>query len=439
MSLEISRRALLAGAACAALPAMAQEDLKGWFDRAIDLQPAEARKLLAGIDASSLSADERQDLRIVLKGLDRQIEMRALFPTSGNSPYAVHPRGDKWRDADFELLQSEAARGVAPPVFMIDQLLQRPELQPYVDTLKQVRALSKPGDGVWRLPGGERYFELRLDGPPEEAYRRCQDAIRSLSARAAAILRNEGLTRGSLGDRFRALLQRPDLLFTSDKDAVAAMNATIDRFRLRAAEQFPAGTDLAGHVEVMNPPGKRGYRDWDRQIYYPDFHDLPARPSWTLTTAAYHEAVPGHLLQFPIERAAAPHPLRLRFAPGYAEGWAIYAESLCDDMGLLGPLDQLGFAQSMLYRLVRVTADIEIHTRRASRQQAVKAYADLIGFALIFPFDVDVDRSCVEPAGFAADALTMLEIRRLKKGDPRAFHHAILRRGPLPIGELAAT
>jgi uncharacterized protein (DUF885 family) len=438
MNLQISRRTLLAGAACAALPAMAQDSLKGWFDRAMKLEPAAARKLLAGVDPSNLSADERQDLRIVLIGLERQAELRQLFPTDGTSPYVVNPRRNALSDADFERMQSEAARGVVPPIFMIDQLLERPDLQRHAETLRQLRAIAKPGDGVWRLPGGEHYFALRLDGSPDESHRRCSDAIHALSARAEAILRNQGLSRGTLGDRFRAFLKRPDLLFRSDQEAVAAMNAAIDRFRLKAFEQFRSGTDISGKVEVMDPPGKRGYRDFDRMVYFPDLHDLPARPSWTLTTVAYHETLPGHLLQYPFQRVAAPHPLRLRFAPGYAEGWAIYAESLADDMGLLGPLEQLGYLQSMLYRLVRVTADIEIHARRASREQAVKSYADLIGFELIFPFAVDVDRSCIEPAGFAADALTMLEIRRLKQGDPREFHYAILRRGPLPISELAA-
>ena len=89
---------------------------------------------------------------------------------------------------------------------------------------------------------------------------------------------------------------------------------------------------------------RRGYRA--PPVYYPDLASVHERPRFTLTTVAYHETLPGHLLQLRRQADAAPTPAQVRSAPGYAEGWAIYAESLADRMGLLSPVEQVGFCQS---------------------------------------------------------------------------------------------
>ena len=88
----------------------------------------------------------------------------------------------------------------------------------------------------------------------------------------------------------------------------------------------------------------------------------------------------------------------MRHAPGYPEGWAIHAEGLADDMGLLSPVEQLGFIQSILFRLARVTADIGIHLRGWGRARAVHYLEETVGFELFFPFAVEVDRYAAEPA-----------------------------------------
>jgi uncharacterized protein (DUF885 family) len=146
------------------------------------------------------------------------------------------------------------------------------------------------------------------------------------------------------------------------------------------------------------------------------------------------------MLQFRRQFLAHPHPLQLRYAAGYSEGWAIYAESLVDRIGLLSPVEQLGFIQSVLFRLARVTADIGIHFHRWDRARAIHYLQETVGFELFFPFDVEVDRYCAEPAGFAGDALSAITLRRLgaarmKRGPAamRSFHDAVLNHGPLNV------
>jgi uncharacterized protein (DUF885 family) len=185
--------------------------------------------------------------------------------------------------------------------------------------------------------------------------------------------------------------------------------------------------------------GRRGYRE--AGAYYPDLASVHDRPAWTLTTVAYHETLPGHLLQLARQAEAEAHPLQARYAPGFSEGWAIYAESLADRMGHLSPVEQLGYIQSLLFRLARVTVDLGIHLHRWDRSKALRYFDEVVGFELFFPFAVEVDRSIAEPAGFAGDALIALELIRLarpKRGaaETRAFHEAALRHGPLSIEAL---
>jgi uncharacterized protein (DUF885 family) len=197
-------------------------------------------------------------------------------------------------------------------------------------------------------------------------------------------------------------------------------------------------------TEADERAARRGYRDPPSTAgpgaYYPDLSAVQERPDWTLTTVAYHESIPGHLLQLRRQALADPHPLQVRYAAGYSEGWAIYAESLADRIGLLSPLQQLGFLQSVLFRLARVTADIGIHLHRWDRPRAIRYLEDTVGFELFFPFAVEVDRYAAEPAGFAGDALAALALRHRAPAAPaaaRAFHDRVLNRGPLSVEAIA--
>ena len=93
--------------------------------------------------------------------------------------------------------------------------------------------------------------------------------------------------------------------------------------------------------------------------------DQTAFSPWRELTTVHHEGVPGHHLQ--ITRAAdAPHLNRwqrlLGGVSGHAEGWALYAERLMDELGHLSdPADRLGMLDQQAYRAARVVVDIGVH------------------------------------------------------------------------------
>ncbi len=91
-------------------------------------------------------------------------------------------------------------------------------------------------------------------------------------------------------------------------------------------------------------------------------------PRWWLETVWFHEGVPGHHLQL---GAIAVHDDVSRFqrvlgtTSGHAEGWALYAENLADELGWFAdPGTRIGYLSAQLMRAVRVVVDIGLHTDR---------------------------------------------------------------------------
>jgi uncharacterized protein (DUF885 family) len=109
--------------------------------------------------------------------------------------------------------------------------------------------------------------------------------------------------------------------------------------------------------EDLNQPGK---------IWFP----LVGRsrfPTWDGVTTVFHEAVPGHHLQFGAVRTASlTRSHRLGFHSAHGEGWALYAERLMDELGRFErPEFRLGFLSMQLFRAARVVLDIGVHTGRS--------------------------------------------------------------------------
>jgi uncharacterized protein (DUF885 family) len=435
------------------------------------------RGVLTGLGAAVLLAPapawadpaEAAIAAMVRRGEARDAALRRAFPfgkADGTSPYVISQRHGAWLDlaapdaagrldAETDRLRADAARGIVPPAFILNGLIaaQRPlegaAVQRQRAALETLRSKAGDAPGVWRLPGGRAYYAARLhaatgtDWTPDALDARVGAAIRRCLARADRLLDGLGLARGSVGARLRALKARPEHLYTDDEAgrarAVADMNAALARLRPRLAAAFNPPIP-PGEVRRMSPADERARRRGYREppFYYPDLAAVRDRPSFTLTTVAYHETIPGHLLQLRRQADAAPTPLQIRYAPGYAEGWAIYAESLADRMGLLSPVEQIGFLQSLLFRLARVAADIGLHWHRWDRARALRFLEETVGFELFFPFSQEVDRYAVEPAGFAGDAavaLTLIELAQ-RRGDIRAFHDRVLNRGPLSVEAL---
>jgi len=88
--------------------------------------------------------------------------------------------------------------------------------------------------------------------------------------------------------------------------------------------------------------------------------------TWRETTTVYHEGVPGHHLQIgqAVYNRARLNTYRRQLAgtSGHAEGWALYAERLMEELGYLDdPGDRFGMLDGQRMRAARVVLDIGVH------------------------------------------------------------------------------
>jgi uncharacterized protein (DUF885 family) len=146
-----------------------------------------------------------------------------------------------------------------------------------------------------------------------------------------------------------------------------------------------AVAELAGtHFDVPEPVRRLECRiapTHDGGIYYTSPSDDFSRPgrmwwsvpegvtrfgTWRETTTVFHEGVPGHHLQLgqAVYNSALLNTWRRQLAgtSGHAEGWALYAERLMDELGWLSdPGDRLGMLDGQRMRAARVVLDIGVH------------------------------------------------------------------------------
>ncbi|MBI5089400.1 MAG: DUF885 domain-containing protein, partial [Actinobacteria bacterium] len=151
------------------------------------------------------------------------------------------------------------------------------------------------------------------------------------------------------------------------------LQAMTDEALRRSAEHFeipevmnrcealipPAGSAAAAYYTGPSEDFSRPGRTW-----YPAF-GRTSFPMWGDVTTCYHESVPGHHLQIAYAKLQSEHLSRFQrgsFVSGHGEGWALYAERLCDELGWFeNPDHRLGFLCGQQLRAVRVIVDIGMH------------------------------------------------------------------------------
>jgi uncharacterized protein (DUF885 family) len=92
-------------------------------------------------------------------------------------------------------------------------------------------------------------------------------------------------------------------------------------------------------------------------------------PLWWLRSTWFHEAVPGHHLQVGyamLQRERLSRFQRIEYVSGHAEGWALYAERLMDELGFFDePAYELGYLVGQELRAARIVLDIGLHLELA--------------------------------------------------------------------------
>ncbi|WP_395336110.1 DUF885 family protein [Novosphingobium sp. BL-8H] len=340
-----------------------------------------------------------------------------------------------------------------------------PALQRQNDVLKA--ALPKAGHdaSVSRLPQGAQYYANSLNYitttkmTAEEIHRIGLEQVADLTARSDALLKAQGYTQGTVGERMAALIANPANVYPNTDAAkvelVAHLNkqmAAMQALLPKAFGRLPkAGVEIKRVPPEIQEGASQGYYnspslDGTRPgIYWINLTDTANWPKFGLPTLTYHEAIPGHHLQIALqqESAAAPKLMNLLFFSAYSEGWGLYAEQLADELGAYDndPLGRVGFYQSLLFRAVRLVVDTGIHAKGWSREQAIRYFLDNTGRAEGGATS-EVDRYCSWPGQACAYKVGHNEWVRLREKaraalgdrfDIRGFHDTALAGGGMPL------
>jgi len=189
------------------------------------------------------------------------------------------------------------------------------------------------------------------------------------------------------------------------------------------------------------PAAKDGSRPG---VFFANTYNLKGQPKYGVETLSIHEAVPGHHFQLSLQNEVTGLPkIRTQnFYTVYAEGWALYAESLGKELGMFtDPYQYYGKLEAELFRAMRLVVDTGIHYKGWSREQAIQYMLDN---STMTESDVtaEVERYMVMPGQALAYKTGQLKIQELReyaeqalgdKFDIKHFHNLILLEGPLPM------
>jgi uncharacterized protein (DUF885 family) len=419
-------------------------DIPRWFDE-------HTAQLRAGL-ATGMTPP-----RVVLAGRDGELRTQSGVKDPEQSafyaPFKAMPATIP--AAEAEALRREARETIAKQVVPAYAKLLRFYVDEYVPGARASLAAEK-------LPDGARYYRrqirdyVTLDLEPEAVHATGLAEVARIRAAMAAIIEElefDGDFAAFLGflrtdPQFYAktpeeLLMRAAWIAKRIDGELPKLIGTLPRqpFGIAPVPDAIAPYYTAGrYVPSAAGSDQPGY-------YWVNTHDLPSRTLYTLPALTMHEAVPGHHLQNALasERAEQPPFRRYSYLSAYGEGWALYAESLGDEIGIYStPYERFGRLTYEMWRACRLVVDTGVHAKGWTREQAVAYMRENTALSL-HEIDTEVDRYISWPGQALSYKLGELEFRALRREaesrlgarfDRRAFHDAVLHLGSVPLGVL---
>ncbi|MBU1374503.1 MAG: DUF885 family protein [Alphaproteobacteria bacterium] len=344
-----------------------------------------------------------------------------------------------------------------------------PALERQVALLKSQQTRATHDAGVWKFSDGADYYRWGLkyntttNRTPAEIHKTGLEQGAEMDALMDGILKGQGYTQGTVGERMGALTKDPKYLFPNTEagrrevlayieGSIAAIRPFIPKFSklgLKAPVEVravPKEIESGAGLGYMNFAALDGSRP---AIYYVNLKDTGNWPKYTLASLSMHEALPGHAWQgaYLAERSSEIHTISSLMNFGaFIEGWGLYAEQLADEVGLYAqdPMGRLGYLQALRFRCARLVVDTGLHDKRWTREHAIEWMVAATGRST-GAITSEVDRYCASPGQACAYKTGHNEIVRLRakakaalgdRFDLRDFDDAVVTTGGTPLAVL---
>ena len=396
----------------------------------------------------------RTQPRVIMERLTPQLALQVVDSPEKSPFYAPFRRfPDSIGAADRARLDAAGRAAIASSVLPAYKRLQTAFTQRYLPA-------TRSSVGISGTPQGADFYRERI------AYHTTlngltADEIHAIGLAEVARIRGEMTKikdqvgfKGTLQDFFVFLRTDPQFYYKTPQElfqAYLAVSKRIDPglvklfgklprtpYGLRAIPDTSAPNTTTAYYQ---PPAADGSR---AGYYYVNLYRPEVRPKYEMEVLSIHEAVPGHHLQIALalEQASMPQFRRNAGYTAYIEGWALYSESLGEELGLYqDPYSKFGQLTYDMWRAVRLVVDTGLHAKGWSRQQAIdffkdnaaKTEADIVN---------EIDRYIAWPGQALAYKIGQLRISALRREaetalgprfDIRAFHDTLLATGAVPL------
>lgn len=357
--------------------------------------------------------------------------------------------------ADADTLLAEARNAIA-------------DLKPAYDRVIAWAEASLPNApsgkvGAITLPGGADYYAAQLqlntttDYTADEIHAIGRSEVARIEAEQDALAQQAGFADRHAFYAERARLYPPRPYDDAARaEYLATANAFVAKTRTLLEPYFgtlpaygievvrePAFSEVAGgaaHASAPSPDGSRPARTY---VHLAGNTPDPA----AMYTLMCHEAVPGHNMQGDIQVRQSGGP-KFRSVTGYVafgEGWALYAEAMCKEMGAY-PDIAADFMRldAELFRASRLVVDTGLHSLGWTEDAAVE-YMNTTGRQPMQRSRSEVRRYITLPGqatGYKIGMIKIMEQRRKAeaalgaKFDIKGFHDLLIASGSQPLSIL---
>ncbi len=403
------------------------------------------------------------EIERVIEG-SRTLIAGAPFGTGADSPLWADARGKVGKlEASGKVSPAEAERLLADTRAAL--LTMKPGYNRVIAWATSELPTAPSGRvGAISLPGGKGWYaaalklNTTLDLTAAQIHAIGLGEVRRIEAEQDALARQAGFADRNAfyvdrAKRFPPLpwtdALRADYLRTANE--VVAHNRTLLPARFHALPQYraevvrePAFSEVAGGAAHASGPSPDGVRPGRVFVHLAGQAEDPAG----VYDLMCHEGIPGHVMAGDIQVRQTGTP-KFRRSGGYVafnEGWALYGELLCKEMGAYPDVaaDFMRLDQE-LFRAARLVVDTGIHAQGWTEARAI-AYMTETGRLGADQARSEVRRYITLPGqatGYKIGMLKIVELRRRAeaalgaKFDVRSFDDLIIAEGsqPLPVLE----